>query len=235
MKTAVFDPNKASTAEQTRLAKQVALQVKRHDMLKAKEARLALKNTNRRRSISMGGQEFGGGAMRFVSAISPSITSTERREAYGNRAQRESNTRTDLYHVGREILNMDRATLKAERSCIMFLDKMRDEFFFYTTAHATFRFNVKKGIAGYVYKSGLVTNIDNAYSDPRFNSEVDAESGFVTRNVLCCPILFGGEVIAVVQFVNKRGGEKFDREDVKLVKETAARLGQVVADALAML
>ena len=42
-------------------------------------------------------------------------------------------------------------------------------------------------------------------------------------------------MLAILQFVNKRGGEKFDAEDVKVVTETAAKLGQIIADALAML
>ncbi|GMI44417.1 hypothetical protein TrCOL_g1323 [Triparma columacea] len=235
MKSMVFDPKAATTPEQTKLAKQVARQLKQDDLRKAKEAKLAAKCRDRRRSISLGEADFGNGGMRYIQAVTAEVTAKERREAYGNRVQRESNTKDNLYHVGREILSIDRATVRAERSCIMFLDKLNDELFFYTSPHTTFRFSKKKGIAGWVYKSGLVANIDNAYSDPRFNQEVDKESGFATRNILCCPIVFGGNVLAILQFVNKRGGEKFDAEDVKVVTETAAKLGQIIADALAML
>ena len=52
---------------------------------------------------------------------------------------------------------------------------------------------------------------------------------------MCCPIVFNNTVLAILQFVNKKAGEKFDTEDVKVVKETAARLRQIIADALAML
>ncbi|GMH76469.1 hypothetical protein TL16_g07095 [Triparma laevis f. inornata] len=235
IKSAVFDANEITSPEQSKLAAKVRKQVQKYDLRKAKEAKLAAKNENRRRSISLGEIEFGGGAMRFVEAITDEVTAKERREEYGNKAQRESNTKDNLYHVGREILIFDGATLKVERASIMFLDRMTDEFFFYTSAHTTFRFNKKKGIAGWVYKTGLVVNIDNAYEDERFNKEVDAESGFVTRNILCCPIMCNGNVLAILQFVNKKAGAEFDTEDVKLVKETADRLGQVVADALALL
>ena len=142
-------------------------------MRKAKEAKLAAKNRNRHQSVSMGEVDFGG--MRFIEAVTDKVTANERREEYDNKAQRESNTKDNLYPVGREILNIDRATLKAERFAIIFLDQMNDEIFFYTSAHTTFRFNVKNGVAGWVYKAKVVANIDNAYEDPRFNKEVDAE------------------------------------------------------------
>lgn len=132
IKSAVFDTNEITTLEQSKLAAKVRKQVQKDDLRKAKEAKLAAKNENRRRSISLGEIEFGGGAMRFVEAITDEVTAKERREEYGNKAQRESNTKDNLYHVGREILNFDGATLKAERASIMFLDRMTDEFFFYT-------------------------------------------------------------------------------------------------------
>lgn len=81
----------------------------------------------------------------------------------------------------------------------------------------------------------MVANVADAYEDERFNKDVDAQSGFVTRNILCCPVAFGGSVVAVLQFVNKRGGDAFDSRDALLVSETADRLGQVVGDALNML
>ena len=101
--------------------------MKQDDLRKAKEAKLAAKCRDRRRSISMGEADFGNGGMRYIQAVTAEVTAKERREAYGNRVQRESNTKDNLYHVGREILSIDRATVRAERSCIMFLDKLNDE------------------------------------------------------------------------------------------------------------
>ena len=44
------------------------------------------------------------------------------------------------------------------------------------------------GIAGHVSATGEVLNIPNAYSDPRFNRNVDKVTGFVTRSILCMPM-----------------------------------------------
>ena len=50
------------------------------------------------------------------------------------------------------------------------------------------RFPVGAGIAGAVAQSGQSIRIDDAYADPRFNREVDKQTGFRTRSILCLPI-----------------------------------------------
>lgn len=43
-----------------------------------------------------------------------------------------------------------------------------------------------------------------AYEDRRFNKEVDIKTGYVTRTILCMPIInSSGKVIGVTQIINK--------------------------------
>ena len=49
-------------------------------------------------------------------------------------------------------------------------------------------------------------NVSDAYTDPRFNKAIDEQTGYVTRNILCMPICIRGQVIGVVQMVNKTIG-----------------------------
>ena len=51
-----------------------------------------------------------------------------------------------------------------------------------------YRFSSEKGIAGYVATSGKLLNIKDAYSDPRFNREVDVQTGYTTHTILCVPM-----------------------------------------------
>jgi cAMP-specific phosphodiesterase len=60
------------------------------------------------------------------------------------------------------------------------------------------------GIAGYVAKTGKVVNIPNAYEDERFNREVDKQTGYRTRTILCLPIMYEGTTVAVAQLINKQ-------------------------------
>ena len=76
------------------------------------------------------------------------------------------------------------------------------------------RFPVGVGIAGAVAQSGDSIRIDDAYSDPRFNREVDKQTGFRTRSILCLPVKnLGGDVFAVAQLLNRKDGKAFSADD----------------------
>jgi adenylate cyclase len=76
------------------------------------------------------------------------------------------------------------------------------------------RFPVGTGIAGAVARDGQSIRIDDAYADPRFNREVDKQTGFRTRSILCLPVKnYEGEVFAVAQLLNRKDGQPFDRHD----------------------
>lgn len=74
------------------------------------------------------------------------------------------------------------------------------------------RFPVGVGIAGYVAETGETLCVTEAYNDPRFNKSIDEQTGYQTRNILCMPISIRGQVIGVVQMVNKMNGN-FTKED----------------------
>lgn len=69
------------------------------------------------------------------------------------------------------------------------------------------RFPIGTGIAGIVAQTGEVLNIADAYGDSRFNRNVDQITGYVTKTILCMPIFIRGNVIGVMQMVNKATGE----------------------------
>jgi len=76
------------------------------------------------------------------------------------------------------------------------------------------RFPVGTGIAGAVAQSGRPISIEDAYLDPRFNRDVDRQTGFRTRSILCLPVKNReGKVFAVAQLLNRRDGQPFDRLD----------------------
>ncbi|HSA22701.1 MAG TPA: GAF domain-containing protein, partial [Myxococcota bacterium] len=67
-----------------------------------------------------------------------------------------------------------------------------------------------------------------AYQDPRFNPEVDRESGYRTRSMLCVPLRGKlGEVLGAVQVLNKRGGH-FQVEDEALLEAMASQVSVAI-------
>jgi len=70
------------------------------------------------------------------------------------------------------------------------------------------RFPADAGIAGSVFTRGEPAIIHNAYADARFNSAVDAATGYHTHNILCVPLRTrAGDVIGVTEVLNKRQGD----------------------------
>ena len=103
------------------------------------------------------------------------------------------------------------------------------------------RIPIGSGIAGAVAQSGTSIRVDDAYADPRFNRQVDAQSGFRTRNILCLPLKNrGGAVFAVAQLLNRKDGRAFEAEDerrfhhfmesIGVLLETLESLGEKSAD-----
>ncbi len=87
------------------------------------------------------------------------------------------------------------------------------------------RFLNTSGIAGSVYHSGIGEIIHDVNDDRRFNSSIDASTGFETRNIVCAPIkTVKQDVIGVIQILNKKKGRftKADLATVSAITEQAA-------------
>jgi len=74
------------------------------------------------------------------------------------------------------------------------------------------------GVAGSVFGSGVGEIVDDAYRDPRFNPEVDRQTGYRTRSILCAPLRNrADQVIGVTQVLNKRSG-RFTAGDMAVLE-----------------
>ncbi len=74
-----------------------------------------------------------------------------------------------------------------------------------------------QGLAGHVAQTKESIKIDDAYSEERFNPEVDRKTGFTTRNMLVVPLLnLRDEVVGVMQVMNKKDGP-FSDADMELL------------------
>lgn len=66
-------------------------------------------------------------------------------------------------------------------------------------------------------------NIKDAYKDSRFNPEVDRQTGYNTKTILCMPIKnMSGECIGVTQMINKKDGI-FTLDDEHLLSSFSAQ------------
>jgi len=92
-------------------------------------------------------------------------------------------------------------------------------------------FKIGQGIAGWVALHGEPAIVNDAYSDRRFSSRVDRDTGFLTNSVLCVPLKVEQRVIGVLEAINKQNGE-FDENDSRLLQAISGPLAVAIENAL---
>lgn len=93
------------------------------------------------------------------------------------------------------------------------------------------RIRKDQGIAGWVATHCEPVVVDDVTKDERFYPGIDRVSSFKTNSLLCVPLMSKGEVIGVLQLLNKRSGEFFDEDDVNILNIFAAQSAAAIESA----
>ncbi len=124
--------------------------------------------------------------------------------------------------------------LDADRCTVFLLDKQNNELVSKIAlgmGTQELRFPADKGLAGYVAQSGEIINIKDAYSDSRFNQDIDKETGYKTKTILCMPIWnMKHEILGVFQVLNKQNGT-FSKEDEEVLIAIGSSAGIAIENA----
>lgn len=78
-----------------------------------------------------------------------------------------------------------------------------------------------QGIAGWVAQHDCPLLVPDARSDPRWYPDVDADSEFETKSILCVPMKAKGEIIGVIEILNPIDGRLFTQDDQSLLESIA--------------
>lgn len=123
---------------------------------------------------------------------------------------RSINALTDITELLKVIAEETKVAMQADRCTVFLLDKEHNELWSKVALgmdSQEIRFPADKGFAGYVVRTGESINIEDAYNDDRFNPEVDKETGYKTKTMLCMPIKNNNqEIIGAFQVLNKAHG-----------------------------
>jgi len=94
----------------------------------------------------------------------------------------------------------------------------------------TLRIPDDAGIVGDVIRSGQAVQVDDVTTDERFNPEVDKETGYTTRNLLCVPLRDGeGEIMGAFELINRLEGH-FDQDDLEALEHLAGHAAVALAN-----
>jgi len=84
------------------------------------------------------------------------------------------------------------------------------------------KLEVGQGIIGRAVAQNTTQIVRDAQTDARVNVRVDAETGFITRSIICVPLTTGEGPIGAIEVINRRGGGLFEIEDAVLLETVAA-------------
>ena len=142
----------------------------------------------------------------------------------------------DIDEVIRRTMAGINEMLEVEAGSLLLIDEQTDELYFKITLRgenkqvASFRLRRDEGIAGWVTTSNQPAISNNVRSDKRFSPKIDQAIGFVTRMVLCVPLIVHGKPIGALEVLNKRSG-LFDEDDQELLISMSASLGIALENA----
>jgi len=73
------------------------------------------------------------------------------------------------------------------------------------------------GIVGQVAEQGRAVLVEDAANYPGFYRAIDQQTGFVTRSVVCAPLITRRKVLGAVMLLNKSGNRHFSDQDQSLL------------------
>lgn len=90
-----------------------------------------------------------------------------------------------------------------------------------------------QGISGRVAETGDLINVADAWQLPYFDRSFDEKNRFRTKSVLCMPVRgHQGDIIGVLQVINKKGKDRFDREDEAFMRALSTQVGIALENSL---
>lgn len=85
-----------------------------------------------------------------------------------------------------------------------------------------------KGVAGFVFSSGQPMTISDVESEDSFYAEVDKQTGYSTQTLLATPLRYKGDIIGVLEYVNRLGEPPYEAFTSKEM-DSAAVFAEAVA------
>jgi len=84
------------------------------------------------------------------------------------------------------------------------------------------KLSVGQGVVGRTVSENATQIVRDAQTDARLNANVDAETGFITRSIVCTPLTTAHGAIGALEVINRRDGGLFDEDDAEILRLIAA-------------
>jgi putative methionine-R-sulfoxide reductase with GAF domain len=143
----------------------------------------------------------------------------------------------DLKSLLHKVMSYTEEILNNEVSAVMLLDPEKKELYWEVSRGEKSEYFEGKqtlplghGIAGHVAQTGEAVLLNDVNKDPRWDSSYDEKTGFRTRSMICMPVKFHGDILGVIEVINKKAGE-FTSRDLWILEVLAAQTGAAIENA----
>ena len=153
-----------------------------------------------------------------------------------NRMARAITSMMDADEILRYIMSQAQSLFNAEAASVALVDEGGQTLTFRMAVGAgaigTIGYSLRmgEGIAGWCAQTGQPALVTDVQHDSRFYGGVDHKTGFVTRSLMCAPMIVEDQCIGVVEVINRRGGD-FDEDDLHQLMAVSAQVGTAVSKA----
>lgn len=143
----------------------------------------------------------------------------------------------DLHRLLQQIIKVCMDALEAQASSVFLYDPDRKILSFEVALGEKgdilqqCNVHLGEGIVGYAAKNLEVVNIQDVRQDSRFDSSWDQMTGFTTHSILAVPMVRRGELVGVLEVINKKGNTGFDKDDQNLFGMIASQAAIAVENA----
>lgn len=143
----------------------------------------------------------------------------------------------DIDKLLKLVLELAAQVVQAETGSLLLLDEKTNELIFDVALGEagkelkTIRLKMGEGIAGWVAKENKPLIVNDPANDPRWTRRGDEKTKFVTRSILCVPMVHQGKLLGVVQAINRKESRGFSEDDQSVLEAFAAQTAVAIQNA----
>lgn len=139
----------------------------------------------------------------------------------------EITPRKGLEELYISIVKIAKDILEAEAASLLLYQQNENLLYFRSTTDDGMKDMIgisipeNSGFAWNVFNSRQSLIVNDVNSDERFYNGIDLDTGFVTRNIICTPMMARDEFVGVLEIVNKKDEKGFSPLDMRLIEVLA--------------
>lgn len=134
----------------------------------------------------------------------------------------------DIKEVLKSILEQTKILMSCKKSSVLLVNENTNQLYFEYLANEEereilkdIRLNKGEGIAGSVWEMGRSVLVEDAGKDNRFSNKADQKLSSKTESLIASPLIVNGNVIGVMEAMNKKDGLSFNEGDLQIFETLA--------------